>query len=164
MKTARKIVGWNTLKREVQRSRRAGRTIAFTNGCFDILHLGHVTYLQTAKKRDRVLIVGLNSDASARKIKGPSRPVNSEKARALVLAALECVDFVTIFDQETPYELIKTVRPDVLIKGADWKGKDVAGSDVVKARGGKVELIDYVAGYSTTKTIHAIQAGKKVRG
>ena len=149
------------MKRRIAQLRKQGKIIAFTNGCFDILHLGHVSYLQAAKKGNRVLVIGLNSDISVRKIKGPKRPINSQKARAFVLAALECVDFVTTFDEDTPYNLIKYVQPDILVKGADWKGKDVAGSDIVKARGGKVELIRYVPGYSTTKIIHEIEKGHK---
>jgi len=156
LKSAQKIVSLSSLKRRVSQDRRAGKTVAFTNGCFDILHSGHVTYLETAKKKDRVLIVGLNSDASVRKIKGPSRPVNCEQNRARVLAALACVDYVTIFNEETPYELIKAVQPDVLIKGADWKADQVAGADIVKARGGKVELISYVPNCSTTGIIAKI--------
>lgn len=156
-----KCVSWPVLKRRVAQLRKQGKTIAFTNGCFDILHFGHVSYLQAAKRRDRVLIVGLNSDFSVKRIKGPARPINPEKTRAFVLAGLECVNFVAIFDETTPYELIKMVQPDILVKGADWKGKDVAGSDIVKARGGKVELIRYVPGFSTTKIIHEIEKDHK---
>ncbi len=151
-----KITGLATLRMTVQRLRRTGRTIAFTNGCFDILHYGHVSYLQTAKQGNRVLIVGLNSDASVRAGKGPGRPVNPQGARAQVLAALSCVDYVTIFNEPTPIKLIRALQPDVLIKGADWKGKAVAGSDVVRARGGRVEFVKYVDRFSTTGTIAKI--------
>ncbi len=156
-KSSAKILGWPALRKYVERHRRQGKKIAFTNGCFDILHLGHVTYLEKAKRPDRVLVVALNSDASVRKLKGPSRPVNSQKARAMVMAALGCVDYVTIFTEETPFKLIGYLQPDILIKGADWKGKDVAGSDVVKSRGGKVEFIKFVDHFSTTNLIEKIK-------
>ena len=148
-----KIIGIGALKKKLSALREAGRTIAFTNGCFDLMHLGHVTYLQKAKKGDRVLVVGLNSDRSTRRIKGPSRPIIGEKSRAAVLAALESVDFVVIFNEDTPEKIIKAVGPDVLIKGADWKGKKVAGADIVK----KVELVAYVKGFSTTQIIEKIK-------
>lgn len=151
-----KIVSRDILKRKIRHWRRRGRTIAFTNGCFDILHLGHVQYLQKAKGRNRILIVGLNSDKSIRKIKGPQRPIICQKARAAVLAALECVDYVVLFHEETPQRLIDALRPDVLIKGADWRGKDVAGGDIVRRRGGKVEYIKYIPRCSTTEIIQTI--------
>jgi rfaE bifunctional protein nucleotidyltransferase chain/domain len=155
---AKKIVSLKTLQQKLRQHRRQGKKIAFTNGCFDILHLGHVRYLQDAKKKDRILIVGLNSDASVKKIKGPGRPLNSQKARAEVLAALACVDFVTIFNEATPQKLIEAVGPDVLIKGADWKGKTVAGADVVKKNGGRVEFVRYVPSYSTTGIIRSMKS------
>lgn len=157
MNSKSKIVTWPTLKRKVAALREEGRVIAFTNGCFDILHRGHVAYLEKAKKKDRVLVLGLNSDRSVRAIKGPGRPVNDQTSRALVMAALACVDFVAIFDEDTPENLIAAVQPDVLIKGADWRGKPIAGSEIVRSRGGRVELISYIDGYSTTNTIHALQ-------
>jgi len=152
----KKIVDLKTLKEKIFKLRGQGRKIAFTNGCFDILHLGHVVYLRAAKDKDRILIVGLNSDQSIRKIKGPRRPILSQKARALLLASLEYVDFITIFNEETPLKLIKALNPDILIKGADWKGKDVAGSQVVKASGGQVKYIKYIPGYSTSRIIEKI--------
>ena len=157
MRTSQKIVSWETLKRKIARDRKQGKKISFTNGCFDILHFGHVSYLEAAKKLNRVLVVGLNSDSSVKRLKGPQRPINSQKERAHVLAALECVDYVTIFNDDTPYELIKAVKPDVLIKGSDWKGKEVAGSDVVIQNGGKIEFAKYLTSYSTTHTIAMIQ-------
>lgn len=157
MNSRKKIVSLKTLKRHIAKLRPNGKKITFTNGCFDILHFGHVTYLQAAKKKDRILIVGLNSDSSTRKIKGRGRPINPERMRAAVLAALSCVDYVTLFNEETPYKLIQAVKPDILIKGADWKGKEVVGSDIVKRNGGKVELIRYVPQFSTTKIIRSIQ-------
>jgi len=147
-----KIISLQTLKKKLTALRRQGKVIAFTNGCFDLMHLGHVKYLQAAKKSNRVLIVGLNSDKSISRIKGPSRPICPQKSRAAVLAALEAVDFVVLFNEETPYNLIKAVQPDVLIKGADYKGKQVVGSDVAK----KVELIKFVQGFSTTNIISRI--------
>ena len=160
MNSKKKIVTLAVLKRKLAVLRREQKVIAFTNGCFDILHCGHVTYLEQAKRKDRVLIVGLNSDSSVRKIKGPQRPVNCQSDRAGVLAGLASVDFVTIFDEETPYELIRAVRPDVLIKGADWKGKAVAWADLVK----RFELIKYVENVSTTNIIEKIHKSGKNHG
>ncbi len=151
-----KIIELETLRRRLNRWRKQGKKIAFTNGCFDILHWGHVRYLEQAKRNDRILVVGLNSDTSVRKIKGPKRPIVPQKARAAVLAALACVDYVTIFNEETPQRIIETLKPDVLIKGADWKDKGIAGSDVVKQSGGSVEYISYVPGFSSTNMIKAI--------
>lgn len=156
MDTRNKIVQWATLKRRLNRWRKQGKKIAFTNGCFDILHCGHVRYLEQAKRNDRILVVGLNSDTSVRKIKGPKRPIVPQKARAAVLAALACVDYVTIFNEETPQRIIATLKPDVLIKGADWKDKGIAGSDVVKQSGGRVEYVQCVPGFSSTNMIKAI--------
>ncbi len=152
----KKIVSRAALKKIVARERKKGKTIAFTNGCFDIIHYGHVSYLTSAKKDKRVLVVGVNSDASIRAIKGPHRPIITEKARAAVLAAFACVDYVTIFKEPTPYRLIKALQPDILVKGADWKGKAVVGSDIVRQRGGKVEFIKFVDRYSTTEIIESI--------
>ncbi len=151
MSYRQKIVSQQTLKKKIAALRKQGNKIAFTNGCFDILHLGHVLYLQQAKK-NRVLVIGLNSDKSVHKIKGPRRPILPQKARAILLASLECVDYVTIFNEDTPAKLIAALKPDVLIKGADWKGKEVAGSEVVK----KVEYIKYIDGYSTSNIIKKI--------
>ena len=133
-----------------------GRKIAFTNGCFDILHSGHISYLEQAKRSNRILIVGLNSDRSVRKIKGPKRPYMNEKARAVLLAALACVDYITLFNEETPIKLIDAVKPDILIKGADWKNKGAVGGDSVRANGGKVEYIKYIPGFSSTDIINRI--------
>ena len=152
----KKIVTLPALKKAIASWRKKGKRIAFTNGCFDIVHYGHVQYLQKAKRPDRILVVGLNSDSSTRKIKGPQRPIIGEKGRAALLAALECVDYVVLFNEETPIRLIQAVRPDILIKGADWKGKEVAGSDVVRVRGGKVEYIRYAPGFSSTNIIKAV--------
>ncbi len=155
MKLHSKIISKQMLQKKLQSCRKLGKTIAFTNGCFDLMHLGHVTYLEAAKGKstaNRILVVGLNSDKSISSIKGPSRPICPQKSRAAVLAALSCVDFVVIFNEDTPYNLIKAVKPDVLIKGADWRGKAVVGSDLAK----KVEFIKYIAGFSTTNIIEKI--------
>jgi rfaE bifunctional protein nucleotidyltransferase chain/domain len=159
--TREKIVSIQQLSRKLKRHLRENRKIAFTNGCFDILHFGHVRYLEKAKRPGRVLIVGLNSDLSVFRIKGPGRPVNHERKRAGILAALACVDYVVIFSEDTPYRLIQSIRPDVLIKGADWKGKEIVGEDIVRANGGRIELIPYIRGLSTTYLINRIRQGEK---
>ena len=156
MNSKNKIVRLRELKTHVARLRKQGYSIAFTNGCFDILHVGHVSYLELAKKKNRILIVGLNSDASVKKIKGPKRPIVSERERALILASLMYVDYVIIFNEDTPLKVIKALKPDVLIKGSDWKGKEVVGSDFVNRYGGKVELIKYRPQFSTTNIIETI--------
>ena len=134
----------------------SGKSIVFTNGCFDILHAGHVAYLSQAKALGDILVLGLNSDASVRRLKGASRPVNTQDNRALVLAGLSAVDYVCIFEEDTPYELIAEVLPDVLVKGADWAPSDIVGSDIVLARGGKVLSLDFVEGLSTTGIIQKL--------
>jgi rfaE bifunctional protein nucleotidyltransferase chain/domain len=124
--------------------------VVFTNGCFDILHLGHIEYLSKAADLGDVLVIGMNTDKSIHKIKGQSRPINDEHSRSMVLAALEFVTAVVLFDEETPYELIKTVQPDILVKGKDYKIEEIAGHDIVLANGGKVVTIELTKGYSTT--------------
>lgn len=156
MNSQKKILTLRSLNKMIQKLRRQGNAIAFTNGCFDILHLGHVSYLAAAKKQHRILIVALNSDRSTRAIKGNGRPIIGQKERAAVLAALTCVDYVTIFNETTPLKVIETLKPDVLVKGADWKGKKVVGADFVKSYGGRVEFIRYVKGLSTTQIIQKI--------
>jgi D-beta-D-heptose 7-phosphate kinase/D-beta-D-heptose 1-phosphate adenosyltransferase len=156
MNTRNKIVSLNHLKKKVSALRKAGKRIVFTNGCFDLLHFGHVSYLEAMKDGKAVVIVGMNSDSSIKKIKARGRPIQPQAARARVLAALACVDFVTIFSDESPYKLIKAIQPDILIKGADWKGKLVVGEDIVKARGGKVKLVQYVKPFSTSNIIKKI--------
>jgi len=133
------------------------KKIVFTNGCFDILHAGHVQYLEQAKKLGDILVVGLNSDASVRRLKGENRPINKQEDRALVLAALEFVDYIIIFEEDTPYELIKTVNPDVLVKGGDWKETDIIGADIVQAKGGIVLSLPLRPGLSTSKIIEEIK-------
>jgi len=140
---------------ERARLRAAGKKLVFTNGAFDILHAGHVTYLQFARAQGDALCVGLNSDASVKRYKGDLRPVNPQDDRALVLAALACVDYVVIFDEDEPKELIGEIIPDVLVKGADW-AHYVSGRDIVEAHGGKVVLARMVEGRSTSNTIQRI--------
>jgi len=127
------------------------KTIVFTNGCFDLLHLGHVDYLSKAKDQGDILIIGVNTDESVRMLeKGNNRPIVDENSRAMLVASLHFVDAVVLFNEETPYELIKTVQPDILVKGKDYKEEDIVGYDIVKAKGGKVITNDLVPGYSTT--------------
>lgn len=132
-----------------------GKSLVFTNGCFDILHRGHATYLAFAREQGDALVVGLNSDASVRRNKGPNRPINSEQDRAFVLGSLRCVDYVVIFDEDEPRELISKILPQVLVKGRDW-AHYVSGRDIVEANGGRVVLADMVEGRSTTNTIGRI--------
>ena len=136
----------------------AGRRVVFTNGVFDILHPGHVRYLREARALGDALIVGLNADASVRRNKGPERPINSEQDRAEILAALECVDGVVIFNEDTPAGIIEAVQPDVLVKGADWAEDAIVGRDTVEARGGRVVRVPIEKGFSTTSIIEKIRA------
>ncbi len=136
--------------------RRQGKTVVFTNGCFDILHAGHAHYLQAARAAGEALFVGLNSDASVRAIKDAGRPLNDQTDRASVLAALACVDVIILFDDPDPLELIKAIAPDVLVKGADWSEADIVGADETKARGGRVLRIDLLPERSTTALIRRV--------
>jgi D-glycero-beta-D-manno-heptose 1-phosphate adenylyltransferase len=145
------------MRRERERLTDAGRHLVFTNGCFDILHTGHVTYLEFARSQGDALVVGLNSDASVRRNKGPKRPINSQEDRARVLLSLRAVDYVVVFDDDEPRPIIAAILPDVLVKGSDW-AHYVSGRDVVEAHGGKVVLADLVEGRSTTGTIERIVA------
>ncbi len=151
-----KIVARNTMKAARARLRRAGKKLVFTNGSFDILHAGHVTYLEFARTQGDALVVGLNSDSSVRRYKGPGRPINNQRDRAKVLAALECVDYVVIFNEDEPAKLIAELVPDVLVKGADW-AHYVSGRDVVEKAGGRVVLAKLVEGRSTTAVIRKIR-------
>ena len=146
----------------VRQARAAGRTIVFTNGVFDILHPGHVRYLQAARRQGDLLIVGLNSDASVRRNKGPHRPINPEEERAELLEALACVDAVSVFDEDTPAEIIRRVQPDILVKGADWPADQIVGRDTVEARGGRVVLEKVETGYSTSAIIERVRRGGRV--
>ena len=133
------------------------KKIVFTNGCFDILHAGHVSYLSKAKSLGDILVIGLNSDNSVKKIKGKSRPVVSQKNRAILLAALEAVDFVVVFNELTPLKLIKAIKPDVLVKGGDWKKENIVGSDFVESYGGEARSLAYIKGLSTRGIIRKIK-------
>ncbi len=146
------ILNWDELQATVDRLKTAGRKIVFTNGCFDLIHIGHVRYLREARKLGDVLIVGLNSDRSVAGIK-PGRPVTPQVQRAEVLAALEMVDYVILFDEPTPYALIHAIRPDILVKGGDWREKDIVGSDIA----GETVTIPYIQGVSTTEIIETIK-------
>ncbi len=146
------------LPTELDYHRKQNETIVFTNGCFDVLHRGHIEYLQFCKRQGDIVVVGLNSDSSVRQLKGPTRPINNQHDRAALLAALECVDYVTVFDEPEPLNLIMTVRPDVLVKGADWAQKGVIGREFVESYGGRVELAQMVEGKSSTLTIEKMNA------
>ena len=152
MKPVGKIVRQDELKHILQGLKAQAKRVVFTNGCFDIIHVGHIRYLREAKTFGNLLVVGINSDRSVSIIK-PDRPVNSQDQRAEVLASLEMVDYVTIFDEETPYELIKSIQPDVLAKGGDWKKEDIIGSDIAK----ETHSLPYIEGISTTGIIERIK-------
>lgn len=154
-----KILTTDQLRPLLEQWRFFGRKIVFTNGCFDIMHLGHVDYLSKAADLGHILIIGLNTDASVSRIKGPSRPVIDQKSRAMLLAALSFVDVVVLFDEPTPGELIDFVQPDVLVKGNDYKPEEIVGYDTVTKKGGKVVTIPLVEGYSTTSIINRIIQG-----
>lgn len=147
----------------VQEQRSAGRTIVFTNGVFDLVHPGHVQYLQAARAEGDLLIVAVNSDRSVRTNKGPSRPILPEQERAELLAALECVDAVVIFDALTPADIIDQLQPDVLVKGADWAADAIVGRDTVEARGGRVVRATILPGHSTSAIVQKIQQSQKTR-
>jgi D-beta-D-heptose 7-phosphate kinase/D-beta-D-heptose 1-phosphate adenosyltransferase len=151
-----KIKNQATMKEEAERAKKEGKKVVFTNGCFDILHQGHVRYLSEAKKCGDYLIVGLNSDRSVRSIKGKNRPFIPEGARAELLAALCFVDGVVIFDEEDPLAIIKYIQPQVLVKGADWAEDDIIGAELIKKTGGEVKRIPLVPGISTSDIIHRI--------
>ena len=151
----RKVMSWESLA--AWRTRQTGRVV-FTNGVFDLLHPGHVDVLVGARACGDVLVVGLNSDASVRRLKGPERPVRSEAERVYVLAALEAVDVVTLFEQDTPLELVRVLHPDVIVKGGDYSPDSVVGGEDVRARGGSVVIIPLTPGHSTTSTIERLRA------
>jgi rfaE bifunctional protein nucleotidyltransferase chain/domain len=138
--------------------RKEKQTIVFTNGCFDILHRGHVDYLSKAADLGNKLIIGVNTDASVSKLKGPHRPIQDQESRMLILASLTFVDAVILFDEPTPYELIKLVQPDILVKGSDYQVENIVGYDIVQAKGGKIKTIDFIPGYSTSAIESKIKA------
>ncbi|ACL03636.1 rfaE bifunctional protein [Desulfatibacillum aliphaticivorans] len=151
-----KILSKNELIKAVEKAKAENKTVVFTNGCFDILHVGHVRYLAEAKRQGDVLVLGLNSDRSVREIKGPTRPIVPEAERAEVLAALESIDFISLFDEPAPLDLILAVIPQVLVKGADWPEDQIIGAREVKEAGGKVVRVDLAEGASTTNIIQKI--------
>lgn len=154
----KKVGSVDAVRRACRAAQRAGRRVVFTNGCFDLLHPGHVRYLAAARATGDLLVVGVNSDRSVKGLKGPGRPVQSEDARAEVLAALAAVDHVVLFDAPTPLALIESLQPDVLAKGADWAADQIVGADVVRARGGKVVRVQLVPGQSTTRLVQRSRA------
>ena len=156
-KISSKIITPDKLSDYLDNWKKEHKKIVFTNGCFDILHRGHVEYLAKAADLGDVLFVGLNTDTSVQKIKGPTRPIQDENSRATILAGLESVAAVAFFSEDTPYELIKKVQPDVLVKGADYKPSDIVGYDVVMAKGGSVETIQFVDGHSTTNIVNKLK-------
>jgi D-glycero-beta-D-manno-heptose 1-phosphate adenylyltransferase len=152
-----KILRWPEARKIVQQWQKQGLKVVFSNGCFDLVHRGHVEYLANARAKGDRLVLGLNTDASVRRIKGDLRPVVDEQSRSFLMAAFEFVDIVILFDEDTPYELIKSLQPDVLVKGDDYKATEIVGHDVVKNRGGEVITIPLVEGFSTTKLIEKIK-------
>ena len=159
--TGHKLVTRGAAARWVRQQQAQGHRVVFTNGCFDLLHPGHVAYLEQARSLGEALIVGVNTDASARRLnKGQGRPLTPESDRARVLAALACVDRVVLFDEDTPLELITLLKPDVLVKGGDYQLSEIVGREVVQARGGQVLTLPFVPGYSTTALLQRLRRGK----
>ncbi|MCD6564311.1 MAG: D-glycero-beta-D-manno-heptose 1-phosphate adenylyltransferase [Bacteroidales bacterium] len=155
-----KIVSGIDLSRLLSFYRFRNQKVVFTNGCFDIIHLGHIKYLSQAADLGNILIIGLNSDSSVNKIKGHDRPVLDQKSRALTLAAFSFVNNIVLFDEETPYKLIKKISPDILVKGGDYKPEEIVGYDIVKDYGGEVKILDFIKGYSTSGIIEKINKGE----
>ncbi|MFH1223770.1 MAG: D-glycero-beta-D-manno-heptose 1-phosphate adenylyltransferase [Pseudomonadota bacterium] len=151
-----KIIRTNDVETLCQELRSRGKKIVFTNGCFDLVHAGHIDYMEKAKKLGDVLFVGVNSDSSVKRIKGEKRPIVSESFRLRLLEGLSSIDHICIFNEDTPLELIKKVKPDILVKGEDWKDKGVVGEDLVRSYGGKVKLIELLPGISTSSIIEKI--------
>jgi D-glycero-beta-D-manno-heptose 1-phosphate adenylyltransferase len=155
--TSDKIKSLPDATQQVKAWQAAGQKVVFTNGCFDLLHLGHVDYLENARNMGDRLVIGLNSDSSVSRFKGPERPLQDQNSRARVLAALQFVDLVVFFNEDTPLELISQLLPNVLVKGSDYLAENIVGADVVKKNGGVVKTIDFVPGYSTTKIVEKIK-------
>jgi len=156
-----KVLTQNNLSQFVTDYKNKNKKIVFTNGCFDLLHIGHVRYLEQAKSRGDILIVGINTDASVSKLKGPTRPIQNENDRAEILASLKSVDHTILFDEETPINLIKQIKPDFLVKGGDWKIQQIVGWDFVQSYGGNVESLQFVNGRSTTQIIEKSKLPEK---
>ncbi len=157
MNTAEKIKLLPDATRQVRAWQTQGQRVVFTNGCFDLLHLGHVDYLEKARNLGDRLVIGLNTDSSVSRFKGPERPLQDQNSRARVLAALQFVDLVVFFDEDTPFEIISRLLPNVLVKGSDYLAENIVGADVVKNSGGVVKTIDFVPGYSTTRIVEKIK-------
>ena len=157
MNTVDKIVSLESLAKKITIWKQNGIKVVFTNGCFDILHLGHIDYLEKAAQKGDKLVVGLNTDSSVKRLKGAKRPINKEYARARMLAALSFVDAVISFEEDTPYELINSLKPTILTKGSDYLAENIVGADIVISNGGTVETIDLVDGYSTTDIINKLK-------
>ncbi len=151
------IKNWDEITYLVNKLKNQNRRIVFTNGCFDIIHAGHVQYLQEAKALGDILVIGLNSDASVKRLKGAERPVNNQNDRAIVLSALKAVDYIVVFDEDTPYDLIKQIKPDILVKGGDWPENKIVGHDIVKANGGIVKSLSFRPGNSSTSIIEKMK-------
>jgi len=151
------LKNWDEITDLVKNLRKQNKKIVFTNGCFDIIHAGHVQYLQEAKALGDILIIGLNSDASVKRLKGAERPVNNQNDRAIVLSALKSVDYIVVFDEDTPYDLIKQIKPDILVKGGDWPENKIVGHDIVKANGGIVKSLSFRPGNSSTSIIEKMK-------
>lgn len=154
-----KVISRSDTKSDLIQDLSNTKKIVFTNGCFDLLHVGHVRYLQEAKRLGDYLFVGINTDASVKRLKGPERPLQNESDRAEILAALSCVDYVCLFDEDTPEKIIHEVRPKVLVKGGDWKIEQIVGADFVQSLGGKVYSLNFIQGRSTTRLIEKAKSG-----
>ncbi len=157
MNINQKIIRFNDIAEVISKEKEAGKKVVFTNGCFDILHRGHVAYLNQASELADILVIGLNSDASVKRLKGEERPINTEMDRAFLLSAMGFVSYVVIFEEDTPFNLIKQVMPDILVKGGDWKPEQIVGSDIVLANGGEVKSLRFETGYSSTNIIDKIR-------
>lgn len=158
--TKNKILPLESLLKETVNWKNSGEIIVFTNGCFDLIHLGHVDYLEKAKNLGNRLIIGMNTDLSIQRLKGPGRPVNDEAARARILAAFSFVDAVVLFGEDTPFNLINAIKPDILVKGNDYEPENIVGADIVKSNGGKVITIELIPGYSTSAIIKKVKESK----
>ena len=152
-----KLKTWEEITDISRKLKEQSKTIVFTNGCFDILHAGHVKYLAEAKELGNILILGLNSDSSVKRLKGNDRPVNNEQDRAIVLSALCSVSYIVIFDEDTPYELINNIKPNILVKGGDWKPEDIVGHDIVSSYNGRVMSLSFIEGKSTTDIVNKLR-------
>jgi D-beta-D-heptose 7-phosphate kinase/D-beta-D-heptose 1-phosphate adenosyltransferase len=152
-----KLKTWEEITDISRKLKEQSKTIVFTNGCFDILHAGHVNYLAEAKELGNILILGLNSDSSVKRLKGNDRPVNNEQDRAVVLSALCSVSYIVVFDEDTPYELINNIKPNILVKGGDWKPEDIVGHDIVSSYNGRVMSLSFIEGKSTTDIVNKLR-------